>query len=134
MELLNFTYSQASVAHQGEGQLLEYDGTKDAQWFRKTGPLAVDFEMGAVCECADLLAELGSSVLSNQIFLLCGEAGTGKTVLACNLAYRLQECENGSDIYYYTCKSSDFGVRALAADLGKIDGIIIIEDGPGYGM
>ena len=100
---------------------------ENAQWFRKRGPIAADFVHKKFHPRHETLERLESLVFGNPVSLLQGEPATGKTVLALNLAYELYRKKE--QVYYFDCdKERNFSRSSLVSDIGKITGIIIIEN------
>jgi hypothetical protein len=100
------------------------------EWFRNTGPVAVDFKNGYVLERKTLLDELNTLMLNNKISILEGNAGTGKSVLIRNYAFNAIEKERNKRIYYYSFKE-DLAIDSFPdflSILSNIDGLVIIED------
>jgi len=79
-------------------------------WFRRAGPLGVDFDNGTVLVCKERLDELTNTVLSNPFSLLCGPPASGKTVLVRHLAHVL--CQDNPRVYYFRYR--DFDIDELA--------------------
>jgi hypothetical protein len=112
-----------------EDVLEMYDATMspgNARWFRKTGPIAVDFAQRTVYIRRRDLTRLKAQVSANHISLLVGPPASGKTVLALNLAYEL--CKSGK-AYYFDCdKARGFDGARLLSDLRAVKGTVIIEN------
>jgi len=110
--------------------VLKFNGPDNSKWFRKTGPIAIDFAEGCVYECKEIMDKLGKLVFSNGISILEGHAGSGKSVLIRQLAYNHIEGENQLPIYYYSFKLhlpiSDFD--EFKNEINAISGVVIIED------
>ncbi|MFC1762914.1 ATP-binding protein [Planctomycetota bacterium] len=106
-----------------------YDSTRaleDVRWFRKTGPVAIDFINRAVCRRIKKLAELKSLVGTESISMLVGPPASGKTILALNLAYEL--CKE-SKTYYFDCdKVRNIDGSRLLSDLRAVKGRVIIDN------
>jgi len=94
-----------------------------SEWFRKTGPIAIDFLHKKVFRREKKLKELKSLVLNNSFSILEGIAATGKTVLVRNLAWDLHKKER---VYYFEYR--EFDVDILATEINAVQGIVIIED------
>lgn len=111
--------------------VIEWDNDKETpQWFRSGGPIAADFKDGTVIERKELLKKLNELVLDNDISILEGNGGTGKSVLVRNFAYNLINTEKVQLIYHYSFKTdSQIGdLDTFLNILNNIDGIVIIED------
>lgn len=108
--------------------VLEIDNNKEAQWFRKSGPLVTDFINGCIYEHKKLLNQLQDIVISNNITILEGDKATGKTVLARNLAFRLINHKDEIKIYHYSCRKVQFDIAGMAKELNSLQGVIFIED------
>ncbi len=105
----------------------EYKETSTSHWFRPTGPIAIDFDDKKVCSRKSKVNELTKLVMDNPFSLLVGEAATGKTVLARDMAYTLYK-EGSHDIYYFKYRDFDFDICELAEVINSLRGIIILED------
>ena len=111
--------------------VLKWNDKKEAaQWFRKSGPIAVDFYEGYVYERKELLHELNELVSKNKISILEGDGGTGKSVLIRNYTYNLLSSETETQIFYYSFKLnlSINDYREFIDELNSVNGIAIIED------
>jgi hypothetical protein len=98
------------------------------KWFRKQGPIAVDFDDGRVYRRAELLDGLKNLVLSNQFSILDGISATGKTVLVRQLGYELRK-EKELVIYYFDCAlDRDFERSKLVREINIAKGLIILEN------
>ena len=106
-------------------QTPDHPPSSTAEYFRRQGPLAIDFDADTVCARADILSELRRLVLGEPVSVLAGPAGTGKTVLVRNLAYDLY-LDGHPRVYYFSHRS--FDIDRLARSINGIRGIIIIED------
>ena len=99
-----------------------------AQWFRRTGPLAIDFDEGTFFYRRKKLAQLKSLVMNKRVAILEGYAATGKTVLALHLAYELCGTPK-TKVYYFDCdKERDFDKSRLLSDIRSVKDVIIIEN------
>lgn len=97
-------------------------------WFRKTGPVASDFDAGIVFSRQELLETLKSLVHQNSVCLLEGTSATGKSVLVKNLAYNLYQSD-GTPVYYFSCdEDRDFHWTCLLEEIRSVRGVIVIED------
>ena len=76
------------------------DKDSKAKWFRKTGPIAVDFLEEKVCPRPKTLEHLNEHIFGNEISILEGEAGSGKSVLVRQLTYNLIKKDNNLKIYH----------------------------------
>jgi len=104
------------------------DATSRAQWFRRQGPTAVDFEAKAFHRRQAELDRLRSLVLGNPVSILEGSAASGKTVLVLNLAYDLLKSHE-KRVYYFDCdKDRDFDRASLTSDLRNVTGVVILEN------
>jgi len=106
------------------------DETEPARWFRKSGPIAADFKAGYVYEQKKLLEKLNELVFNNNISILEGNGGVGKSVLVRNFAYNLINKDETKLIYHYSFKTDaqivDF--HDFLSILNSLTGIVIIED------
>lgn len=105
--------------------LLEFQTTETAVWFRPRGPVWTDFESGVVCRLAGPLDNVKQSLAGNKVVLLVGNAATGKTVLVRHLAYELHGCD-GTPVYYFRYRPFDPG--ALLGEIRDAVGLVILED------
>jgi len=97
-----------------------------AKWFRRTGPLAADFDANTVYCRRQLLTDLKNLVFSNFFSVLEGVAATGKTVLVRQLGYEL--CKDKA-VYYFDCdRRRDFDQDELETDIDNVKGVVIIEN------
>ncbi|MCK4793674.1 MAG: AAA family ATPase, partial [Desulfobacteraceae bacterium] len=114
-----------------EDVLQMYDDAMEqqkAQWFRRTGPLAIDFKKRTFYPRKDRFSQLKSLVTSKSVSLLEGVAASGKTVLVLNLAYELCRIDK-APVYYFDCdKERDFDKSRLLSDIKSVKGVIIIEN------
>lgn len=79
--------------------LLEIDRPRPAEWFRKKGPIAADFVDKRVHR-RTVIDNLRKQILANPVFMLQGEAATGKTVIVRSLLYELYN-EGWRNLYYF---------------------------------
>jgi hypothetical protein len=105
--------------------ILGINKTLEPKWFRRGGPIAVDFDHNKVYPRRQALEELRSFVMSTPASILEGAAATGKTVLVRNLAYDLYK-EGRTSLFYF--KGTDFVPAILAREINRIKGIVVIED------
>jgi hypothetical protein len=109
-------------------EVLEIGVVQEPKWFRKKGPVAVDFEDNRVYRREDRLRELKTLVMNNPVSMLEGIAATGKTVLVLTLAYDLHKAGEGP-VYYFDCdKKRDFDESILVRELKSTEGIFILEN------
>lgn len=95
-------------------------------WFRKTGPVACDFDGDRVYRRQNLLQELDNLIRNNAVSMIEGIGATGKTVLVLNWAYDSYKKLN---IYYFDiAKYRDFDQSKLVDDIRKTGGFYIIEN------
>jgi len=80
-------------------ELLDTKHPPPAEWFRPGGPVISDFRDKRVY-ARKVIKVLKEKVLGNPVYLLEGDAATGKTVIARNLIYDLHE-ESHRNIYYF---------------------------------
>jgi len=110
------------------GHVLRVGSTDPPEWFRRSGPLAVDFEAGVVYRDNRALAALKDMVAANHFCLLQGEAATGKTVLVRQLAYELEEQE-GTKVYWFDCdRQRSFDRQRLVDEINMTHGVYILEN------
>ncbi|MCD4831689.1 MAG: hypothetical protein K8R02_07795 [Anaerohalosphaeraceae bacterium] len=106
------------------------DKNVKAKWFRKTGPIAIDFAEEKVCPRSEVLEGLRKHVFNNKISIIEGNGGSGKSVLVRHMAYDLLAKENESQIYHYSFKLdlpiSDF--REFKDEINSVFDLVIIED------
>jgi len=108
--------------------VLEVGIEQEPKWFRKKGPVAVDFDDNRVYRREDRLRELKTLVMNNPVSMLEGIAATGKTVLILTLAYDLHNAGEGP-VYYFDCdKKRDFDESILIRELKGTEGIFILEN------
>jgi hypothetical protein len=108
--------------------ILKVGTNEPPKWFRKQGPIAVDFHDGRVYRRAELLNDLKNLVLSNQFSILDGTSATGKTVLVRQLGYELRE-EKKMVVYYFDCDLyRDFDKERLIEEINSTRGVIILEN------
>ncbi|MFC1675803.1 hypothetical protein ACFL3G_01920 [Planctomycetota bacterium] len=108
--------------------VLRIKGNEKSKWFRKTGPLAVDFDTDKVYCRRELLDKLKSMILSNSLSILEGVAAVGKTVLIRQLAYELFQ-ENELEVYYFDCDlNRGFDQAELTNEINTLCGVFILEN------
>jgi hypothetical protein len=108
--------------------ILKIGSEEEATWFRKSGPIAADFEDGRIYRRKDLFVRLKKLVLSNSTSMLEGIAATGKTVLMRDVAYELFRKDNLA-VYYFDCDlKRDFDIYKLVEDINNTKGIVILEN------
>jgi len=109
-------------------EVLEIGVVREPKWFRKKGPVAVDFDDDRVYRREERLRELRAMVMNNAVSILEGVAATGKTVLALTFAYDLYKADEGP-IYYFDCdKKRDFDESILVNEIRSTKGIFILEN------
>jgi len=124
--------SPHDIINIGDGYLKQIDhvlkvGYGDPEWFRREGPIAVDFAR-MVYPRQMLLEELKKMVLNNSFSLLEGQPATGKTVLVRQLGYELWQREKLSVYWFDGAVRRDFNVDHLIKEINSILGICIIEN------
>lgn len=111
-------------------EILKFNGSDKSKWFRKTGPIAIDFAEEKVCPRQEAFKQIRKLVFKNKISILEGNVGSGKSVLVRQFAYDLITKENKSQIYHYSFKLnlpiSDF--REFQDEINSVSGLVIIED------
>lgn len=112
-------------------EVLRYsDNNVTSQWFRKTGPIEIDFTECKVYPRTKTLESLHKHIFDNAISILDGEAGSGKSVLIRHIAYNSIKNHNQVQFFYYSFKDSlpilDF--RDFIDDLDNVKGVVLIED------
>jgi hypothetical protein len=114
-----------------EDVLQMYDDVMEREhprWFRRTGPLAIDFYENAFYHRRDKLAKLKSLVMNKPVSVLQGDSATGKTVLALHLAYELCNAPKRI-VYYFDCdRDRDFDKSRLLSDIRSVKDVIIVEN------
>ncbi|MCK5603302.1 helix-turn-helix transcriptional regulator [Candidatus Pacearchaeota archaeon] len=101
---------------------------EEPKWFRKSGPIAADFDDGRIYRREEKLNKLKELVMSNSVSMLEGGGAIGKTVLVLNLAYDLYKA-NKTQIYYFDCdKDRNFDKHKLIREIKNVDGIFILEN------
>ena len=109
-------------------KVLKVGENKEAEWFRRAGPFAIDFDKDRVYRRRNTLVDLKSMVMNNLCSILKGDAATGKTVLVRQLGYELAT-KGEIPVYYFNCDGErNFNEYELAQDINKKDGIVIIEN------
>jgi hypothetical protein len=109
-----------------EGLLKIGDPPEAPKWFRKTGPIAVDFVAGVVCRPKKMRSKLKKKLDTNPACVLEGGAATGKTVLVRDLVLALRK---DHAIYYFSChQPGGFDAGELATRIKGVTGIVIMED------
>lgn len=97
------------------------------EFFRKKGPLWIDFENDFVVERNEVEKIIKTFEKGYISVLLEGNAASGKSVIARNVGYKLA---NEKDVYYMS--SEEFEIRtedAIFNDIRKLeDSVVIIED------
>lgn len=94
-------------------QVLRIGTSEKPKWFRKTGPIAADFDDGRVYRREKTLDDLKKLVMNNSVSMLEGVGATGKTVLVLNLAYDLYKAGK-NQVFYFDCdKDRDFDRHEL---------------------
>lgn len=106
-------------------RLLETAEGVDPDWFRPSGPLAVDFERGTVCPRAPALEQIKRLTLSHPVSLLRGVSASGKTVLARHLALDLCRARQ-YPVFYLPYRPFEPGI--LAREINGQRGVFILED------
>jgi len=109
-------------------EVLRIDSNDSPKWFRKSGPIAADFNNDRVYWRKKLLKELKSSLLSNCFLILEGIAATGKTVLVRQLSYELYDRDKWS-VYYFDCDiERDFDLNEVVREINSTSGVFIVEN------
>jgi hypothetical protein len=109
-------------------KLLRIGEHGNPKWFRKREPIEADFINERVYRRTQRLNKLKTLVMGNYVSMLEGPSGAGKTVLALNLAYDLNQ-EGEDRIYYYRYDHKwAFDVAGLEREINSVKGIIILED------
>ncbi|MCK4375832.1 MAG: hypothetical protein KAX19_10900, partial [Candidatus Brocadiae bacterium] len=105
------------------------DREREPQWFRKCGPIAVDFAAARVCWRQDDVARLRAALDAGQVAVLEGAAATGKSVLVRQLASELHAIAAYPEVYHLDCR--EHGVLdqpRLFDEISDVEGLVIIED------
>jgi len=95
------------------------------RWFRRGGPMEVDFEHNKVFRRKQTLQKLHDLVVSTTASMLEGCAASGKTVLVCNLAYDLYK-EGQTNVFFFT--GEDYVPTILAREINHVKGLVVVED------
>lgn len=99
------------------------------KWFRRAGPLAVDFENDRVCPRHEEEENLRKRVMNDRIVVLQGKPATGKSVLARKVAYQLYSEKAFGEICYFDCgEQRDVGMSDLYNEIRDVDGLVVFED------
>ncbi|MHB9068798.1 MAG: hypothetical protein ACYC54_00350 [Sedimentisphaerales bacterium] len=108
-------------------KVLKAQEENKAKWFRKSGPLAIDFDNNLICTREKTLDYLRSMVTGNFGSILEGDMATGKTVLVRQLGYMLRK---DGPVYYFDCDGQrDFDFEILAGQINNLlKGIFIFEN------
>lgn len=108
--------------------VMELDTNHKSMWFRKSGPIAIDFKENKVYSRRKLLHELKELISNKSFAILEGAAASGKTVLAYQLGYEL--CKNDKkSVYYFNCAlERDFELNELVKDIDSGQGIFILDN------
>ncbi|MEN6384776.1 MAG: hypothetical protein ABFD79_06225 [Phycisphaerales bacterium] len=108
-------------------KVLKVQEEKKAQWFRKSGPLAIDFDNNFIYPRGIILNDLKHKILSNFGLILEGDIATGKTVLVRYLGYTLRK---DMPVYYFDCSEKrDFDYEILVAQINNLqNGVFILEN------
>jgi len=109
-------------------KVLEIGISQDPEWFRKRGPVAVDFDKERIYRRKKTLKQLNNLIMDNSVSLLEGISGTGKTVLALNLAYDLYKNGESSVYFFDYAKERDFDLSQLVHAIESVKGTFIIEN------
>lgn len=97
-------------------------------WFRRQGPIAIDFDNNMVYRRQKRLDDLKSMVMNHPVSMLVGISATGKTVLVLNLAYDLFKAGEYR-IYFFDCaQKRSFDQSDLVQDIRSVRGIYILEN------
>jgi len=112
-----------SISH-----VLKIGSDEKAQWFRRSGPIAADFDPGMVCPRQSLLTELKELVLSHHVSLLEGLSATGKTVLVRQMGYELSQ-KDGLAVYWFDrAVERSFDKDRLIREINSARGVFAIEN------
>jgi hypothetical protein len=109
-------------------QVLRMDMDDQPKWFRKTGPIAADFEDGRIYNRSKLFDDLKELVMQNHLSMLIGVAATGKTVLVRQFGHDLSINDNQPVYYFHNTVWRDFDESKLVKEINHINGVIILED------
>ncbi|MFC1792435.1 hypothetical protein ACFL3Q_02480, partial [Planctomycetota bacterium] len=103
-------------------------GSSESRWFRREGPLAVDFDCGMVFYRHKTLNEIKKMLTSNHFSLLVGEPASGKTVLVRQAGYDLFKQEKKVVYYFDGALERGFDKYQLIREINGLRGIFIIEN------
>lgn len=96
------------------------------EWFRKRGPITVDFQKNRVYRNKQYLESHRKLILDHHFVMLEGIAATGKSVLVRTLGYDF--LQDGMPVHYFKCGEMDFRATELAEEINNASGVVIVED------
>ena len=109
--------------------LLKTDSPERGQWFRRTGPIAVDFEDGKVCRRPAEVSKIRNAFERQQTVVVEGETASGKSVVAKEVAYSLLTDDTALPSYWIDCALlGDVNKKALYDEVMGIEGLLIVDD------
>ncbi|HEX3006937.1 MAG TPA: hypothetical protein VHO90_04915, partial [Bacteroidales bacterium] len=113
---------------QSAKQVLKAGHSQPSQWFRKSGPLEVDFLDNKVYRREKILNELKTLVHDNPISVLEGNAATGKSVLIRTLARDFLQ-QGTTNIFFLNFNfSPNLNINDLIKEIESLHGLFIFED------
>jgi len=114
--------------------LKKYDGLfEPAEFFRRTGPIWIDFEANRICtkplkEKVNKIIQLITSD-SNKVILLCGPRGSGKSTLIRYISYCLYDSEFSGKIWFVYPSIVEYATGLLISCMKFLKNhVLIIED------
>jgi len=108
--------------------VLEVGSNEQPQWFRKRGPIAVDFDDNRIYRRTKLMEDLKKLVLNNSFSMLEGIGATGKTTIVRQFGYELRKEEQVA-VYHFDCDlDRDFDKNKLIKEINSTKGVIILEN------
>lgn len=109
-------------------EVLEVKNPSPPEWFRPLGPVFSDFENQRVYR-RSIVDKLKKNVHENLVYLLEGDAATGKSIIVRYLMYELFEKDDESRVYYLDiAQKRYFDADQLIKDIQITKGIFIIEN------
>lgn len=102
---------------------------KTPRWFRRTGPIAADFEGGTVIRRDADMISLRESIVKNTVTVLVGDEASGKSVMARQLGLECRRQSDFIEIYMLELGAHEqIDLPVLAGEISDIQGLVIIDD------